>query len=1011
MAHLSLSLLGPFRAALDGQPITSFESAKVRALLAYLAVEADQPHSREALAGLLWPDYPDRSALSNLRYALSNLREAIGDRQADPPFLGITRETLQFNTASNYTLDLDGLRDLQDLAIDRLEQIVSLQCGLFLEGFSCDSAPFEEWTLFKREQIGQQALAALRRLAGHHEQCGNYERAITYARRQLELEPWDEQAHQQLMRVFALSGQRSMALAQYETCRRLLRQELGVEPSQETVALYESICAGEVSRDARASKRIDKARALTNVPVPLTSFVGRLREMEEVKQSLSSLSCPARTREEGKVGVRLLTLTGSGGCGKTRLAIEVARDFAGDDSPSRPYQDGVWWVDLAPLNDPALVPQAIATVFALHESRDASLTTTLANYLCGKDLLLVLDNCEHLIDACARLAETLLSTCPNLHILATSREVLGLTGELTWRVPNLALPDAVAGHLTSEELMRYDAVRLFVERAEAVAPNWRLDRNASAVVRICSRLDGIPLAIELAAARLKILAAEQIAARLDDRFHLLTDGSRMALPRHRTLKGAIDWSYELLSDRERALLRRLAVFAGGWTLEAAEAICPCMEIEPCDVLDLLTHLVDKSLVVVEPRQNTIRYRLLETIRHYAYEKLNEAGEIEPVQVRHLGFYTRLVAEAEPKLLGPDQQTWLNQFELEHDNLRAALEFSQREKGQVEAGLQIAGGLVRFWATRGYFTEGRMWLKKMLAQSQTLSPTLVRAKAFNAAAYLAYLQGDYAEARSLNEDGLEIGRAVGDLSVIASAVRGLGTVAQSQGDFALARQQYEESLALCHDAGDQWGASHCLSNLGLLAWHLGDVETARACCEQCLALRRELKDEQGIAYTLHVLGELAWSDGRHAEAESLYEESLAIKRKLDDKWGIAYLLDSLAMVARYQGDVSRARALFVECLLIFRDLGSKRGTADMLYRLASIAATQGQFQPAAQLLGAESSLRHAINAPLPPVEHEEYEHWVTYIRAQVGEDVFQSSWTTGSAMPLAQAIQYALDVTT
>ncbi len=548
MPHLALSLLGTFRATLDGQPITGFESAKVRALLAFLAVESDRPHARETLAGLLWPNFPNRDALRNLRLALSNLRQALGDHRAAPPFLLITRDTLQFNAASDHTLDATTWlqQTTAQSAISNLQSQISTYRGKFLDGFSCDSAPFEEWLLLKREQIGQRVLHALRDLTARSEERGEFEHAQTYARQQLELEPWDEHVHQQLMRALAYGGQRSAALAQYETCRRLLKQELGVEPSRETTALYESIRDGKLAQ-AKTAPRY-------NLPIPLTNFVGRQNEMAEVKQLLTT--------------ARLLTLTGAGGCGKTRLALRAATELATEGR----FQHGVWWVDLAALSDPALVTQAVAMVINLSESPGMSLKVVLTDYLRAKELLLVIDNCEHLLGACAQLIGTLLGVCPRLQILATSREPLNISGEMVWRVPSLALPDA-ARIPSLAHLRHYDAIQLFVERATAVAANWQLAENAAPVVQVCARLDGIPLAIELAAARLKVLSAQEIAARLDDRFNLLTGGSRIAMPRHQTLRAAMDWSYDLLSDAERALLRRLSVFAGGWTLEAAEAVC------------------------------------------------------------------------------------------------------------------------------------------------------------------------------------------------------------------------------------------------------------------------------------------------------------------------------------------------------------------------------------------------------------------------------------------------------
>ena len=423
-----------------------------------------------------------------------------------------------------------------------------------------------------------------------------------------------------------------------------------------------------------------------NLPRQLTSFIGREREMAEVRRLLST--------------TRLLTLTGSGGCGKTRLALQVAADLV------EAFAEGVWFVDLAPLSDPALVPQTVAATLRVREEPGRPILITLSEYLQPRHLLLVLDNCEHLVGACAELAQALLRACPHLQILATSREPLRIGGETTWRVPSLSLPDLLRLPLV-ESLAEYEAVRLFTDRAEVVLPGFLVtDQNALAVAQVCHRLDGIPLAIELAATRVKVLPVHQIAARLDDRFRLLTGGSRTALPRQQTLRAVMDWSYILLSEKERTLLRRLSVFAGGWTLDAAEAVCSGNRIETVEVLDLLAQLVDRSLVAVDREDAEARYRLLDTVRQYAREKLQDSGEETEVHGRHREWFLDLAERTEPELLGPEQGVWLARLEAEHDNLRAALTWSQQEEEGGEAGLRLAGALGRFWWMRGHLTEGR-----------------------------------------------------------------------------------------------------------------------------------------------------------------------------------------------------------------------------------------------------------------------------------------------------------------
>jgi predicted ATPase/DNA-binding SARP family transcriptional activator len=811
MPHLALSLLGTFRATLDGERIAGFESAKVRALLAYLAVENDRPHARETLAGLLWSDFPNRDALRNLRLALSNLRQAIGDHRADPPFLLITRDTIQFNAASDHSLDVAAILQLP------ISNLQSPPTARFLDGFSCDSAPFEEWLLLKREQIGQRVLRALRDLTARAEERGEYDRAQTYARQQLELEPWDEHAHQQLMRALASGGQRSAALAQYETCRRLLKQELNVEPARETTALYESIRDGKL-----------KPRAPTNVPLPLTSFVGRERELRELRELV------------GKT--RLLTLTGAGGCGKTRLALQVATELACRDDPAgRLYQNGIWFVDLAPLADPALVTQAVATAFNLGEAPGMSLLAALTDYLRAKELLLVIDNCEHLLGACAQLIGTLPSACPKLQIVATSRESLNIGGETVWRAPSLASPPLDAERLPPlAQLRQYDAIQLFDARATAVAANWRLVENAVPAAQICARLDGIPLAIELAAARLKVLSTQEIAARLDNRFNLLTGGSRTGLPRHQTLRATMDWSYDLLSDAERALLRRLSVFAGGFSLEAVEAVVGRQgtgdrgqgaEISPLipdlrsltPVLDLLTSLIDKSLVVVETRNGATRYRLLETVRQYAREKLNAANEVEIMRARHLDFFVKLGVDAELKLKGPAAKEWMDHLETEYDNIRAVFEYAMTD--DVAAAVQLAWSLVIFWVRRGYLIEGRNVMLQLLARPELQGANRLRLQALKTIGCLQDNLNDSVAVRAYFEEGLSIAKMLEDESDIAFTLQGMGRALMFLSDYPAARPFIEASLVLYQKMGDRWGEANSLQSLGKIVYPWVSPSTA------------------------------------------------------------------------------------------------------------------------------------------------------------------------------------------
>ena len=763
-----------------------------------------------------------------------------------------------------------------------------------------------------------------------------------------------------------------------------------------------------------------------NLPRQLTGFIGREREMADVKRLLTTTS--------------LLSLTGTGGAGKTRLALQVAADVL------EGYPDGVWLAELAVLSDSALVPQTVAGALGVREISGRPMLETLLQYLQRKKLLLILDNCEHLVDACARLAEELLRTCPDLRILATSREALNIQGEIAWRVPSLSVPDR-RQLPPLERLAQFEAVRLFVERAAAVKPSFVLaPENAEPVAAVVQRLDGIPLAIELAAARVSVLSVEQIGARLDDRFRLLTGGSRASLPRQQTLRAALDWSYQLLTEREQRLLRRFAAFAGGWTLEAAETVCGGDGIETFEVLDLLTQLVFKSLVVTDEQRGEIRYRFLETVRQYGLEKLEESGETEAVRGRHRDWYLQLAERAEPELTGEKQAAWFDQLEAEHDNLRAALDWSQTG-GDAHAGLRLVKALFRFWAVRGFGGEGRERLARMLMRPGAGEHSALRAQVLWGAGFLARRQGDYRSARALLNESLAIRRELGDRSGIGQVLNALGLIAREQGDYAAARALHEESLALGRELGDQWGTGHALNNLGMVAYEEGNYAAARALhaeglairrdlgdkfsvsqslnnigmvataqkeyalartvYEESLALKRELGDRLGTAYVINNLGDVAYHQGDDEAARTLYEESLRIKRELGDNPGAAYTLNRLGRLVRREGDVAAARALYVESLVIRRELQDRAGIAECLEGLAETAAGQAQLRRAARLFGAAESLREVVGTPLSPPARANYDRSMAALCASLGEAALEKARAGGRAMTFEQAVEYAL----
>jgi predicted ATPase/class 3 adenylate cyclase len=725
-----------------------------------------------------------------------------------------------------------------------------------------------------------------------------------------------------------------------------------------------------------------------NLPRQLTSFIGRDHEIAELKTLLSSRD--------------FITLTGSGGCGKTRLALQVAADLADT------FVDGVWFIDLGPLAEPGLVPHAIASVLGVREElTHTQLTDRIADFLRPKSALFVTDNCEHVLAASAQLIHILLQQCPHIRILATSQQGLGVEGETTYRVPSLSLPRP--DRLPSlDQLRRSEAVHLFVDRATLGQPQFTLtETNAPFVVQICTSLDGIPLAIELAAARVKTIPLAQIASRLTDRFRLLTSSSTTAPPRHQTLRAALDWSYELLGMYERALLRRLAVFAGGFTLEAAEAICSAPPTDRPDVFELVTQLVDKSLVVLDETGAQPRYRLLETVRLYSQRLLRESGEEDDARRRHAIWYLELAERADPALQGPEQVKWLDLLDLEHDNMRAALEWSKTNHDVADLELHLAVALWHFWEIRGYWIEGRGWLEEALAKNRTGSIPH-RVKALNATAYLAMHQGDFARAQPLAEEALALAQEAGDKLGTASCLNLMGLHACRLEKYGQAAAFGQQSLALSQEAGDKWGVAYATTILGLVARGQGDPKTATRLLEEASVLSRTLSDKWLAGVTLNNLGLAVRDEGNLDRARAIFQESLALFRELGQKWGSAFAVSNLAVVAWDQRDYAQAASLFKESLVLRHELRDKQGIATCLVGLAGVAAADGNMQRAAGLFAGAQALRETINIPLPPFIRDRYGQLHAETETALGHAAFEQASAQGRAMPLEQVVAYALE---
>ncbi len=681
-----------------------------------------------------------------------------------------------------------------------------------------------------------------------------------------------------------------------------------------------------------------------NLPVQLTSFIGRAREMVRTKELLAN--------------ARLLTLIGPGGTGKTRLSLQLAAEILPE------YTDGVWLVELAPLTDPALVLQAIAATLCLREIPGISLKNSLTHYLRAKRLLLILDNCEHLVESCALLADHLLRNCTELKILASSREPLGIAGETIYRVPPLALPDSDGFAL--EMLLRSGAVQLFVERAIATRPNFGLNQhNAHAVVQICQRLDGIPLALELAAARVGMLTPQQIAERLDDRFRLLTGGSRTAVPRQQTLRSLIDWSYDLLSEAERKLFCQLSVFVGGWSLEAAEAICPEL-----DVLALLAELIHKSLVVTDESgdEAATRFRMLETIRQYAREKLEDIWGTEEISGRHARFFARLAEEAEPHLNGgPKNILWLQRMESEHGNLRAALDWCL-SNGDQPLAAQLAGSLTFFWVRQDHHSEGRNYLERVLEMNDQAT-ALVKAKLFLSAGVLAYF-----------------------------------------------RQELEASFAAYQKAANLYRGEDDPGSLGTtLVFYggtLGMIYPSRypeavSLCDEGLGILRKIDDKPRIAQGLNFMGEMARMHGDYEKAESVYEECLLSAREIGDLRREMMMFQNLGFVAVHKADYERAETLCYQGIQLALQINSAVQFAETSMVLAGVYAGLHHPEKGALLIGAAEALLESSGIVLQPADKFEIDQYKSDLRKLLGETAYEEAALEGSQMTLEEVVALVL----
>ncbi len=957
---LEVRLLGKFDIKKAEKSVT-ISSRPAQTLFAYLILSAGIAHRREKLAGILWPDSTEESARDYLRHGLWRIRKAIEAAPARgkaAPYILANDISISFNAESPYSLDAEMLEKLdpEKTSADELMRTLILYGGELLPGF------YEDWVVLEREHLQSVFEQKVAHLLTVLESGSRWSDMLTWGERWISFGQKPEAAYRALMSAHFALGDKGKVAATYERCTKSLR-EFGMEPSEQTRVLYESLKSRREIPKAGSitSNRVAKQPHSSNIPNPLTSFIGREKELKEIADLF--------------VTSRLLTLQGPGGVGKTRLAIHTAHDIA------KRFKDGAWWVDLVGLADPDLVPQTVAKALDVREISNQPLIDTLIEGLRSRQTMLVLDNCEHLITACAQLADRFLGECPELKILATSREALDIPGETTWQVPSLTLP-GIQEILSIKSLSGFESIHLFSVRAALVQPTFKLtEQNAKAVVQICSRLNGIPLAIELAAARVKMMTTDEIAKHLNERFDLLTSGSRTLLPRHQTLRATIDWSYDLLSEPERSLFRRLSVFAGGFTLESAEAVAAGGNILRSQVIDILGQLINKSLVTVEAGLDHLvawtRYGMLETIREYARKKLEEAGEAGKVKVRHLEFFAAFARQAEIGIYSVDQVAWFNRLDKEADNLRSAMDWppSGLPDNDLESSslrknkYLIIVSLAMFWEN-GYRREIAEVLSRILAIDASKEATTERARALSVGGFLLWSLNDFSTARAYLEEGIEIA------------------------------EKLEDRLTLA------W----CLSYLGWTFDSLGEFDNAKISLEKSLEIARSLGEagKQAAGQSLTLLGDIPYWQGNLSEARKLYEEAIYFLREIHNVNMMTYPLRRLGYLVLGEKDFDRAIELFNESLQINHQIGHFQGKVACLVGFAATNLARKKMEKAAILIGCVENLLNRIGVPLFFADTVEYERCMARLKEMLEKKAFSSAWSRGAKMTLEQAMEFALE---
>lgn len=937
---LEVRMLGQFDVRRDGAPI-AIASRPAQSLLAYLLLNAGVEHRREKLAGLFWPDATEKNARSNLRHALWQLRDALESKQPrsrTAPFILVDDISISFNSASKYWLDAAIVQAASATiaSADELIDALDRYRGELLPGF------YDDWAVLERERLRAVFEQRMAQLLERLMEEQRWTLVIENAERWIALGQTPEAGYRALMIAYSHLGDRAKMAASWERLVAALATDLGVEPAEQTRQLYEQLKTGTPADLPAKTPQTSPAPTRTpstNIPIPLTSFVGRESEIAEMTRLLTT--------------TRMLSLIGPGGIGKTRLAMELGARLLDR------YADGVWVITLAPLTEPSLFLQTVAAGLGLRDQGSRPIEEVLLEHLRQKHLLLILDNCEHMVDACAQSAAAWLAASQHLKIIVTSRQALNMGGELTWLVPGLSLPEATPARVDSS---RSEAVQLFIERAKFALPSLQVtDATMETVVAICRRLDGLALAIELAASRVDTLSLEEIQRGVDHSLQLLTEGNRVASPRHQTLRACLDWSWSLLSEDERTLFRRLAVFAGAWTLEDAEQVCADQDLARERILQLLSALVRKSMVTVQARVGESNYWVLETIRLYALERLNETGEAARLSTRHRDWFLQLAegywAERSERR---QAKRLITRLSFEHDNLRAALEWCQRDPSGPGRGLRLSGALGPHWEEQNALREGRDWIEKFLGLAQDSSDVIVIARAQCATGRLAYLQGEHDRAIAYFERGLELKPS--DPSLVAKLHSNLGEAFYRRLDFPSATTHLIRAIELGSTIQDTVGVAYARMNLGNVYYESGELERAVTSYHQSLDAFRLTGQESNLASVRANLARLHQDRGEYQEAIDGYLEAIKLYEFRNDRYRLCIVYDNLSVVYMDLGEYATALEYLAKDIQIATSMENDFRSAAAFGNLAECQLALGDVETAHVTVTKALALVKKVQAP-------------------------------------------------